>query len=328
MAEDLPTRNQGYFLNIKCHERPITEVRFNADGDLIFTAGKDSVATLIRAEGAIVGEYKRHEGSIFSLAVDVGSRHFVTGSADQSVVLWDVWTGKAISQVSVGVVVKGLDFFEDERQCLLCSDDSMGKVSSIGVFDLRANAVQRVCTPTSTPTKILLDASENHFIYSDSTGSLNKMDLRKPEIMQSSRVHTSRIANIRPSRCRSFLITASADSQSKIVDLVDLSVQKTFVCEEPINCAVVFNTNDKVICVGGINARDVTTTKGKSSFDTNFFDVVTSEKVGSYSTHFGTINTVDVHPGGRMYCSGGEEGTLSILEFGQDFFGAKFTKFD
>ena len=103
---------------------------------------------------------------------------------------------------------------------------------------------------------------------------------------------------------------------------------KTFVCEEPVNCSVIFNSNDKVICAGGINARDVTLNKGKNKFDTKFFDVITTEQIGYYTSHYGTINCVDVHHKNTMYCSGGEEGLVSIIAFGNDFFSSGFTKFD
>lgn len=328
MTDGAAIGDEGYFLNIKCHERPMTDARFNMDGDLVFTAGKDSRATLLRVDGEVLGEYRRHEGSIFSLVVDRASEHLVTGSADQTVILWDVCTGNMKSQVEIGSVVKGLDFFESGQQCIVCGDDLMGKSPVIGTFDLRTNAMQNPFMPSSVPTKVLLQASEDSVVYSDTNGSVSTVDLRISRAVQTSKIHTSKINNIRSSRCRSFFISASNDSQAKIVDFDDLSVLKTFACEEPINCAAMFNANDKAICVGGINARDVTTTKGKSSFDANFFDIVTCEKVGAYSTHFGTINVVDVHPGGKMYCSGGEEGTLSILAFGKDFSGAKFTRFN
>ncbi|UYI26478.1 translation initiation factor-like protein [Encephalitozoon cuniculi] len=328
MGDGLSVGDEGYFLNIKCHERPITEVKFNYDGDLIFTAGKDSTATLLRADGSVIGEYKGHRGSIFSIAIDNKSDALMTGSADQSIILWDVPTGKVKAQADVGVVVKGLDFYRDGTLCLVCSDDSMGKTSLVGMFDTRSKDFRKVLTPASSPVKVLLDASEDFLVYCDSKGSISSVDLRNLQTIKSARIHTSKINNIRPSRCRTFFITGSTDSQSKVVDFLDLSVQKTFVCEEPVNCAAIFNTNDKVICVGGINARDVTTTKGKSSFEANFFDVVTCEKIGSYSTHFGTINSVDVHPSGKLYCSGGEEGTVTILAFAQDFFKANFTGFN
>ncbi|ADM12344.1 translation initiation factor IF3 subunit 2 [Encephalitozoon intestinalis ATCC 50506] len=328
MDDGLSIGSEGYFLNIKCHERPITDVKFNYDGDLIFTSGKDSIATLLRSDGSVVGEYKGHRGSIFSIAVDNKSTSLVTGSADQSIILWDVSTGKMKAQTDVGVVVKGLDFYKDGTLCLGCSDDSMGKTPSIGILDTRNKSFEKIFVPTSSPIKILMDISENFLVYCDSRGGVSSVDLRNSQVIKSAKIHTSKINNIRPSRCRTFFITGSMDSQAKIIDFLDLSVQKTFVCEEPVNCAAIFNTNDKVICVGGINARDVTTTKGKSSFDANFFDVVTCEKIGSYSTHFGTINSVDVHPSGKLYCSGGEEGTITILAFGQDFFQANFTNFN
>lgn len=329
MSNDgLSIASEGYFRNIKCHERPITEIKFNSDGDLVFTAGKDSVSTLLRSDGTVVGEYRSHKGSIFSLAIDNASSGLMTGSADQSIILWDVSTGKVKSQMDVGVVVKGLDFYRDGRLCLVCSDSSMGKTPLVGVFDTRSNELKKILSPASSPVKVLLDVSESFLVYSDTSGYVTSVDLRNSQVIQSARVHSSKINNIRPSRCRTFFVTASADSQSKIVDFLDLSIQKTFACEEPVNCAAIFGTNDKVICAGGINARDVTTTKGKTSFDANFFDAVTCEKIGSYSTHFGTINSVDVHPSGRLYCSGGEEGTVTLLAFGRDFFSAKFTRFD
>ncbi|KAM0672928.1 translation initiation factor eIF3 subunit [Ordospora colligata] len=318
----------GYFMNIVCHERPIIDIRFNHDADLIYTAGKDSVCTLLRTDGEVLGVYKEHKGSIFSIAMDIKSTSLMTGSADQTIIHWDVVTGKVRCQASVDVVVKALDFCNDGNVCFMCNDDIMGVKPQISSFDLREGVANKVFSPSSVPVKILLNSSENTIVYSDTSGYVSAVDLRKTEVIKKSKIHSSKINGMRASRCRSFFITASMDSQSKIVDFTDLSVQKIFACEEPVNCAVVFNTNDKAICVGGINARDVTITKGKSSFDTNFFDVVTCEKIGSYSTHFGTINSVDVHPGGTMYCSGGEEGTISILAFGQDFFKANFTCFD
>jgi translation initiation factor 3 subunit I len=318
----------GCFYSIKCHDRPVTELRFNRDGDLIFTAGKDTVVNLLRPDGSILGAYDKHEGSVLALAIDNESESLMTGSSDQSLILWDVATGRARNQANIRAIPRGLDFFRDGMKCLVCNDDSMNRVPAVGVFDTRSNRTEASVSTSTIPTKILLDLTENTIVFSDIEGMVTRMDVRIMKDIQREKVHTSKINNLRASRCKSFFVTASSDSQAKIVDFGDLSVQKTFVCEEPVNCAVIFNTNDKLVCVGGIEARDVTTTKGRSSFEANFFDVVTARKIGSYATHFGTINSVDVHPSGRVYCSGGEEGTVSIIAFGEDFFEAEFSKFD
>ncbi|TBU05505.1 hypothetical protein CWI39_0671p0020 [Hamiltosporidium magnivora] len=50
--------------------------------------------------------------------------------------------------------------------------------------------------------------------------------------------------------------------------------------------------------------------------------------VGTYSLHFGTINCVDVHPSNNYFCSGGEDGIISFLEFGSEFSKAPFSKLE
>lgn len=322
------TEETGYFFNIKCHERPITDTRFNSDGDLIFTCGKDALATVLRSDGSILGCFRKHDGSLFSLSVNSDSTTLVTSSADQTLIQWDVERGKPLNQVSTNGIVKGTEFIDNSDCCLVCSDNTMNKKPYVGIYDPNSGKVENIFDLNNNPTKIVPDNTGNRAVYSDTDGHVYQIDLRNNVVLLSCQVHTSKINSLRSSRCRSFFVTASVDAQAKIIDFDSLGTQKTFICEEPINCAVIFNTNDKLLCVGGIDAVDVTTTRGKTSFDANFFDVVTTEKVGVYTTHFGTINCADVHPSGLMYCSGGEEGTLCILNFGKDFAEAGFINFN
>ena len=53
---------------LKGHERSITCVKYNADGDLIFTAAKDLVPTLWFADsGERMGTYNGHLGAVWDL---------------------------------------------------------------------------------------------------------------------------------------------------------------------------------------------------------------------------------------------------------------------
>ena len=68
---------------LKGHERSITVVKFNFDGDLLFTASKDHVPSMWRSEnGERIGTFNGHKGTIWDLDVCRFSKRVVTASAD------------------------------------------------------------------------------------------------------------------------------------------------------------------------------------------------------------------------------------------------------
>jgi WD40 repeat protein len=68
---------------LKGHERSITVVKYNYDGDLLFTASKDHVPSVWRAEdGERLGTFNGHKGTIWDLDCDRFSNRLVTASAD------------------------------------------------------------------------------------------------------------------------------------------------------------------------------------------------------------------------------------------------------
>ena len=55
---------------LKGHERAITCVLYNNDGDLVFTAAKDQMPTLWYAKtGERIGTYQGHQGAVWDLTV-------------------------------------------------------------------------------------------------------------------------------------------------------------------------------------------------------------------------------------------------------------------
>lgn len=307
--------------SILFHERPITDVKFHKDGDVFFASSKDASASMMSLEGKVLGSFDNHEGAI--LAISSQDNHLVTAGLDLKLIRWDILTGRLVSSVPTDSVIRGLHFTD---QVYFCTDNSMNKESFIGMYDPRTNKTSSIYLLNDPSTKIF--KYDDCLIVSTVDGTLCKLDLRTNRMVQDVKAHQAKITNMRPSACFSFFITSSSDSSAKIIDSDLLTTKKKFDAEEPINCACIFGTNDKVVCVGGINARDVTTTKGKGSFDTNFFDIVTQQKIGSYTTHFGTINSVDVHPQCTHYISGGEDGSICLVRLGNDFFTAPFTDFN
>ena len=66
---------------LKGHERPLTFIKYNSEGDLLFTCAKDHNPTLWYGDtGERVGTYVGHNGAVDVMTND--STTFVTGSAD------------------------------------------------------------------------------------------------------------------------------------------------------------------------------------------------------------------------------------------------------
>eukprot|EP00624_Nannochloropsis_granulata_P000278 evm.model.NODE_11003_length_7677_cov_20.626026.4 len=78
---------------MKGHERNITRVLFNRDGDLLFSAASDKTPTVWDTE---TGTYNGHSGSITDMSVSWNSKRLVTASGDCQVKLWDVQTGEEL----------------------------------------------------------------------------------------------------------------------------------------------------------------------------------------------------------------------------------------
>lgn len=323
--EFVTPKSEPFKITIRYHNRPITDLQFNRDGDLLFTASKDPEIFLCNASGEALGVYQGHEGAVNSVSVSWDSKTLASGSSDRRFMLWDVESGKLCESVLLNSSVKNVFFYPSSDTVLITCDDSYSQKPVIAIYDRRSNTVVYKHLPSTTPTSSIADITEKHVVYSDIKGFLRLVDHRMESILLEKKLHNAKINKIRPSWCSTFFITASSDTHSKIVDFEGLEQKKSFLADEPLNDAAVFGTNDKVICAGGMNARDVTLTRGKKEFDVYFYDIVTQKYVGCFSPHFGTINAVAMHPSSEMFCSGGEDAMVCVMKFGKDFYEAPFT---
>lgn len=67
-------------LLLKGHNRPLTSVKYNVDGDLLFTCGKDGVCSVWWSHNGIrLGTYDGHEGAIWDSSVDHSTERLLTG---------------------------------------------------------------------------------------------------------------------------------------------------------------------------------------------------------------------------------------------------------
>lgn len=76
------------------HERSITQIKYNRDGDLLFSSAKDNHPCVwYSINGERLGTYEGHQGVVWAIDVDWETKHFMSGAGDNMLMIWDVQTG-------------------------------------------------------------------------------------------------------------------------------------------------------------------------------------------------------------------------------------------
>ncbi len=120
-------------------------------------------------------------------------------------------------------------------------------------------------------------------------------------------------------------ISSSKDTTARLFDVDNLECIKCYKTERPVNSACISPNKDHVVLGGGQEAMDVTTTSTRvGKFDARFFHLIFEEEFGRVKGHFGPINSVEFHPDGTGYASGGEDGYVRLHTFDPSYFDFKF----
>lgn len=288
------------------HERPITSIQFNYDGDLLFTASKDHVPSVWWVEnGKRLGTYPGHKGTIWDLSCDRFSRRLLTASADTTCRLWDVKTGECLRSFTHTGPVRGVVWAEGGQKFATICDPFMNHSPKISVYevpesqdpssysdepvlvvDLPKPAAKRV-----VPTNILWTSMNKEILVAFDHGWIKLYDPETGDVNDEIQAHEKKVNRVRFNKDKSLLITSSADYTSKLYDPVDWKHLKTYRTDRPVNDAVISDHKEHILLGGGQEAMSVTTTSGKvGKFETRFFHMVYELEFGTVKGHFGPIN--------------------------------------
>lgn len=319
------------------HSRPITDLTFNREGDLLFTAAKDrySCLWLTSDPTKCLGTYEGHKGAVWCQAVSSDSTKYFTGSADFSAIMWDTETGKQIGYVETSSTVRGVALTNDDRQLVLNTEAQMGADSSVAMYDVREpnswnTPEQKNGTPVwrseckmfklSKITCSTLTHSDPHIVTGHNDGEVCLWDIRTGDVAKQVKGHGSLVTNMKMHQREPMFITASKDHFARLFDATNLKVLKNYETERPVNAAAISPLYDHVLLGGGQEAKDVTTTgAGKGKFDSRFFFLIYEEEFIRVKGHFSPINALNFSPDGRMFVTGGEDSNIRLHEFDDSY---------
>ncbi|CAD6221053.1 unnamed protein product [Miscanthus lutarioriparius] len=283
---------------MKGHERPLTFLRYNRDGDLLFSCAKDHTPTVWYADnGDRLGTYRGHNGAVWTCDVSRDSARLITGSADQTAKLWEVSTGRS-SSASASTRPP-----ETEESALV-------------ITGIKGRINRAVWGPLN---RTIITAGEDATIriWDSETGQLLKESDKESG-------HQKTITSLSKSLDWSHFITGSLDKSAKLWDTRTLTLIKTYVTERPVNAVDISPTHDTVVLGGGQDAMNVTMTDRRAGkFEAKFYHKILQEEIGGVKGHFGPINALAFNPDGRSFSSGGEDGYVRLHHFDSDYFSIK-----
>ncbi|KAH8806629.1 WD40-repeat-containing domain protein [Flagelloscypha sp. PMI_526] len=335
------------------HERSLTQIKYNNDGDLIFSASKDHVINVWYSHnGERLGTYNGHNGSVWTVDMDcmlfspfttfieptfltlllliAQSKFLVSGAADNQMRLWSVENGKCLHTWEFPTAIKRVAFSADDKKVVCITEQRMGHQCMIRVFNInREDGGKQTKEPAysfspigSKATVVAFSIVPNHIVTGHESGKVSIFNYKTSDEVQSNeRAHGEVVTDIQFSKDRTYFITSSKDKSARIHDTRTLMVLKTFTTDTPLNSAAFAPNKPYVLLGGGQAAMDVTTTSlRQGKFDTRFWHKVFEEEIGRVKGHFGPINTIAIHPKGKGFSSGGEDGFVRVHQFDESYF--------
>jgi len=317
---------------LKGHERALTFLKYNRDGDLIFSAAKDPTPCVWFSDtGERLGTYKGHTGAVWSLDVSWDSKLLLTASADTTAKLWNVETGEELFSWSHRAPVRCVAFAKGDRKFLAVTDPFTKLASSIYIYKLDPERPTKqnplpmreivAPTPSAKITQALWGPLNKYIIYSSEDCSVYIHDPESGELLHTITDHQAQVNSIAFSWDETYFITSSDDRTARLYDSKTFKLLKTFESAKPVNSAAISPILDHVLLGGGQKAHGVTTSAVESGgFEARIYDMIFEEELGSIKGHFGPINTISYAPDGKSYTSGSEDGYMRIYHLDKFYF--------
>lgn len=314
------------------HERSITQIKYSMTGDLLFSSAKDHHPNVwYSINGERLGTYDGHCGAVWCLDPKWDTTHLVSGAADNTCRLWDIQTGKQISIIDTKSAVRTCNFSYSGNMVAFTTDKQMGYPCEIHVVDARTfsteQSVFKIPIPTTGPkvSSMIWSGLDDLLLTGHDNGDLVQWDMKTQKKLKLTSEHTKSIADMQASKDGTMFITASKDNTAMLWDSDSMEQLKIYKTERPVNSASISPLFDHVVLGGGQEAMEVTTSSTRiGKFDARFFHLVFEEEFGRVKGHFGPINSIQFHPDGRGYASGGEDGYVRVHQFDDAYFDFKF----
>ncbi|KAG5059261.1 hypothetical protein JHK87_000290 [Glycine soja] len=281
---------------MKGHERPLTFLKYNRDGDLLFSCAKDHNPTVWFADnGERLGTYRGHNGAV---------------CADQTAKLWNVQTGQQLFTFNFDSPARSVDFAVGDKLAVITTDPFMELPSAIHVkriandpAEQTGESVLLIKGPQGRINRAIWGPLNRTIISAGEDAVIRIWDSETGKLLKESDKesgHKKTVTSLAKSADGSHFLTGSLDKSARLWDTRTLTLIKTYVTERPVNAVAMSPLLDHVVLGGGQDASAVTTTDHRAGkFEAKFYDKILQEEIGGVKGHFGPINALAFNPDGK-----------------------------
>nr|CAD7602198.1 unnamed protein product [Timema genevievae] len=237
------------------HERAITQIKYNREGDLLFSSGKDQCPNVwYSLNGERLGTFDGHQGAVWSIDVNWETTRFMSGAADQYLRIWDCATGKEIGNIKANSSVRTCNFSYSGNMAVYSTDKQLGHQCEMMIIDVRnvdeslgsSEPILRIPFNESKVTSLLWGALDEIIITGHENGDISQWDLRNGKKLMAISDHAGSINDMQMNKDGTMFITASKDKTAKLFDSDSLMFLKCYKTERPVNSAAVSPIFDHV----------------------------------------------------------------------------------
>lgn len=296
-------------------ERPVSRVRYNLDGDLLFASGKEKHILSWRGEQPQpLGAYLGHTGAVNDFDIQDDSFRLISASADTSLMVWDTETAAVIHKVDTsgpcvlcGISLSREMFFYIYTHGESCTLDVR---HFDGEFTLLLQEVYN-----GVPVCAIWGCLDEQIIIGLQSGKIAVFELATKTV-KIYKGHNTAVTDIQMSRDYLHFVTCSSDTSVLLWDVVSMEpIRYTTGIE--LNSVSLSPFKEYFICSGGVHSSQVTHTKS-NILDIIFFDVTTKKRVASViNPHNGPVNSLRISPDGKGFISCSEDSSINTYSIYQ-----------
>ena len=140
-TSSLPRCNTQFLPKIlQGHERALTAIKYNKDGDLLFSSAKDKNPSMWYADsGELIGTYGPHGGAVWDIDPSWDSKYVLTACSDAQARIFEASTGNLLVRCPHKGPVRACTWSDSGKHFVTASDPFSGSVSrhwgTVNVFN-------------------------------------------------------------------------------------------------------------------------------------------------------------------------------------------------